>query len=475
MARRVCAVICRLYHGQAVLRGAKSKVMRIRCAPLLLACGFVMASSAVFAQEESERKIDYLVLEGGGPDQGPGPDMEANMDSLLRVLGTPDPHASRMYAYGLQQIRLLSRSTAVIRDDINQALDAAERTGIPIWLHVDPFYAWGADTETREEDAPAVKFWNHPEMREWKEFPKDGNFPEYIPRLWFNWGPWCSPVSAVPAFGSPKFVEFVQSQLREGVLEPLKERLEIWKSDNREYLFAGINIGWEIYIPFYSEKWLRFSNRGSMELPKVEFPKHLAGLQMDEELLNSQLGYASLHWRGWTEEKLQKAAQEEGKSRDEKFQDICYEVMHDYMKALAKECVESGLTPDQVYTHIVALATVAETNTFHPPIWTAVNEYSTPGFTMDNYGAAKYDMDTLTREISEAPGSRGAAFGSVEAYFGLGDRNYVTDALTYKDELNELFASGARVNVIYAAFPYGRKPQKEAFIAVKDWLKEGDR
>lgn len=442
----------------------------------LFTCGLLVSSALCHAQiDEPQRQITYFVFEGGGPDQGPGPDMDANMSALLRVFGTPDSQSSRMYAYGMQQIRLLSRSVDIIRDDIDEALDAAERTGIPIWLHVDPFYAWGADTETRAEDAPAIKFWNHPEMREWKEFPQGDSLPEYIPRLWFNWGPWCSPVSAVPAFGSPKFVKFVRSQLRDGVLDPLMKRLESWRADNREYLFAGINIGWEIYIPYYSKRWLGFSNNDSLELPKVEYPKHLAGLQMDEQLVGAQLGYASLHWGGWTEHKLQEAAAAAGMSRDEMFNELCYKVIHAYMESLSKECVDAGLSPDQVYTHIVALATVGAPNTYYPPIWTAVNAYSTPGFTMDNQGAAKYDMTALLSDIAAAPGSRGTRFGSVEAYFGLGENNYVTDANVYKDELDMLFASGSQVNVIYGSFPFGRKPQNEAFMAVRDWLNEGVR
>lgn len=432
--------------------------------------------AASVASGEAAERIEYFILEGGGPDQGPGPDMDRNMEALRKKLGPVDPNSSRMYGYGVQQIRLLSRSTAVLRDEINRALDAAERTGIPIWLHVDPLYAWGADTETKPEDAPAVKFWENPEMREWKEFPENGALPSYIPRLWFNWGPWCSPSPAVAALGAPKFVEFARKQLREGVLDPLRARLETWKEEGSGYLFAGINIGWETYIPDYEAGWLLERSNGGSEPIKAGHPKTVAGIEMDRSLFGAQLGYASLHWQGWTEDRLKEAADQEGISRDEKFRQLCYKAIHDYMEALSKECAEAGLAPDQVYTHIVALATVEEATTSKPPIWTAVNTYSTPGFTMDNKGGAKYDLAKLKREIAEAPGSRGAEFGLVETYFALGSKIYVTDASEYKAEIGDLFANGARVAVIYAAFPFSPTRAPEAALsAVREWLEEGRR
>lgn len=450
-----------------------SAPMRLLSSLLSVLTFGTMAILAESARGES-RQIDYFVLEGGGPDQGPGPDMDANMAALKRKLGPINPNSSRMYAYGVQQIRILSRSAAVIRDEVNKALDAAEQTGIPIWLHIDPLYAWGADGEASPEEAPPVKFWEHPEMREWIEFPKDGKLPTYIPRLWFNWGPWCSPIPASPAIGAPKFIEFARNQLREGVLDPLKARLAVWKEDSKEYLFAGINIGWETYIPDYDETWLRNMSRNGTVPIKASYPKSVEGLEIDQALTGTQLGYASLYWRGWNEERVVAAAQEEGISRDEKFRQLCYESIHDYMESLSRECAEAGLAPHQIYTHIVALATVQEATTWKPPIWTAVNPYSTPGFTMDNKGGAKYDLEKLKNEIAQAPGSRGGDFGLVETYFSLGKNVYVTDADSYKAEIDELFTNGARVKVIYAAFPFSATRAPEAaFTAVKDWLKEG--
>jgi hypothetical protein len=416
-------------------------------------------------------RIDYIILEGGGPDQGPGRDVKRNMSELRDRLGPVDARAGRMYGYGVQQIRMLTRSTDFLSREIESVLDAAEQGGLPVFLHLDPLYAWGADGEARADDAPSVKFWKEPDMSEWMAFPEE-DATLVIPRLWFNWGPWCSPVSAVPAIGSPMFVGFARRQLSEGILKPLAARLDRWRAEGREHLFAGINIGWEVHIPSYSEEWLHAANGGRPGPVVAEYPDHVRGLFMEPFLVGRQLGYASLHWRGWSEARLAAAAGKEGISRDEKFRQICYEVIHDYMAALARECAAHGIAADKVYTHIVALATVRAPDTTIPPVWAAVNPWSTPGFTLDNQGAARFDLETLRREISVAQGGGEPSFGAMETYFGLNGRDYVTDSEVYHQEIEKLFAAGAHIKVIYGAFPLdGPRAPQEAFVAIRAWLR----
>lgn len=445
--------------------------------PAKMAAGILLAAFSAGCGSRTETpapsKIEYVIFESGGPDQGPGPDMNVNLPALKSEFGSADPKSTRMVGYGVQQIRILSRSVPFVAAEIQRILDAAEQSGIPVWLHLDPLFAWGADLESKPEDAPAIKFWNDPEMREWKEFPVAGKLPDDIPRFWFNWGPWCSPVSAVPAIGSPKFVDFARRQLREGVLAPLQARLKKWKKEGREHLFAGINVGWEIYLPYYHEGWLVCSNGGKGGPVFAQCPKAIRGLQMDGGIVGSQLGYASLHWQGWDEAKLREAAGKEGIPRDEKFRQLCFQAIHDYLQALAEECHRAGIGPDKVFTHIVALATVNKADTNMPPIWTAVNPYSTPGFTMDNKGGAKYNLAVLKEQLANAPGSRGKMFGAVETYFGLNGKNYVTDEGGYRAELDDLFGNGARVVVVLAAFPFSAASPQTAFSAIRKWSEEG--
>ncbi|KLU06775.1 hypothetical protein RISK_001089 [Rhodopirellula islandica] len=431
---------------------------------LLLACAVSNAA------ESSAADIQYIVLEGGGPDQGPGRDVEANVRSMARRFDPMPASSKRMVAYGVQQLRILSRSSDVIRKDVEQALDLAERTGIPVFLHLDSCYGWGADDTLPAGDQPAALFWQHPEMREWDRFPVGDELPDRIPRPWFNWGPWCSPAPAIPAFGSPALADFASSQLDEGVLSPLVARLKRWRSENREHLFAGINVAWEAHLPDFSDPLLQHLIDRENGVVRAEAPRSAKGIEMDRSFLGKQLGNASLHWRGWDEERLVKAAKQEGISRDEKFRQLCYLAIHDYMETLARTCHERGLPSDRVYTHIVALATVKPASTTRPPIWTAVNPYSTPGFTMDNQGGAKFNLQKLIQQIRQASQTEPVRFGVVESYFRLGDRIYFDDADQCRRELEELFAAGANLQAFYGGFPLTHRTPEAALQAIETWL-----
>lgn len=416
----------------------------------------------------------YVVLEGGGPDQGPGRDVAANIADLAERFGKMPPGAVHQLAYGVQQLRILSRSTAVVRADVVRALDLAEQHGIPVFLHVDAVYGWGADGETRAEEAPAVKFWQHPEMREWGAFPDGADLPQRIPRPWLPWGPWCSPAPAVPAYGSPAFIAFATTQLDQGVLVPLAERLARWTTSGRSHLFAGINLGWELHLPDFSEPGFRQAVARAGGTVRADYPRSVRGLEMEPDLVGARLGHASLHWRGWNEERLLAAAQQAGTTRDEQFRRLCYDVLHDYHLALAKACHQRGLAAERVFTHIVAIATVGAPNTTRPPIWTAVNPHATPGFTMDNRGAAHFDLVKLKQHLRTANEGRERPFAVVESYVGLGGKPYFDDAVVFRREIDDLFTAGAIVQVLYGGFPIRDGRASPAVLdGLRQWLAEG--
>ena len=91
---------------------------------------------------------------------------------------------------------------------------------------------------------------------------------------------------------------------------------------------------------------------------------------------------------------------------------------------------------------------------------------------MDNLGGARFDFVRLKQQMAQAPGNRGVQFGAVETYFGLGGTNYVTNAASYKKELDEMFAQGARVQVVFGGFPFARNSPAAAVEAVTRWLRE---
>ena len=112
---------------------------------------------------------------------------------LKSVLGPDDGNSRHQYAYSVGEMPLLTRSIAFLKHAVDDSFDIAEKEIVPIMFHLDPMYGFFADTEKRPEDAPAKKYWNEPEMREWLSFPTGDKLPTQIPRPWFNWGSWVSP------------------------------------------------------------------------------------------------------------------------------------------------------------------------------------------------------------------------------------------------------------------------------------------
>ena len=408
--------------------------------------------------------VQYLEFEGDAQGQ------QAGVTTLKQVFGPIRRHAPHLYAYGIGELPLLTRSVASLRALVNQAFDIAEREDVPVEFHLDPQYGFGADTEASAHDAPRIKYWNDPQMREWSEFPVNGRLPTRIPRIWFNWGAWESPAPAFPAFGSPKFLQFAAAQVRDGIARPIAQRLRRLERVGRGYLFAGINVGWETSIPV---------NRGidpaalptSADLPPPPLPK----VTMRPWEVGVQLGYASLSWQGWTEPKLQAEAKRRGVTRDALFNDLCYHVIHDYTQTLAKACHDQGLARDHLFTHQVPMATVnpGGESTTMPPIWVAVNPYATPGFTMDNRGAAVYDLAALKRQIEAADPSEDN-FAVSESY--LSDYR---DGPTLTALLSEQFGSGGVIKCLYGVFPAGRQPfgldpkPENDTLAIIHWLNAG--
>ena len=407
--------------------------------------------------------IQYLIFEGGGPDEGPGPNQTINIASLKDVFGEVNPNAKRMYAYGKQQIRFLTRSIEFIRNEMESAFRLAEQTNVPLFLHIDPIYGWGADGENSSIDAPIIKYWNNETMREWIEFPLNKNeLPNRIPRTWFNWGSWCSPTSAFPAIGAPNFKNFSVIQFNQSVSQPLSQWLIKLNEQNKSYLFAGINIGWETSL-------LNYRNIDPAHRPTAVWPVNARNITMKEWEAGAQLGYATLYWQGWNEEKLVTEARIRNITRDALFNFLCFQAIQNYLQILAKVCLDNHISRKLIFTHIVPMASVdpSRIETTVPPIWTAVNNYSIPGFTMDNRGAAVYNLTELKHQITIVDPSQ-LHFSVSESYlFNYGDEE------SMRLNLAEAFDNGALIKAIYGALPFSSQdPQPAGAIkAIQQWLK----
>ena len=288
--------------------------------------------------------------------------------TYLVILGPPEqfsaqfppaaPTSARQIGFG-EMLFTLGTPVADLRRKVEADLDAAEKTGYPLLLHVDD---WNFPPPSTD-----------PEWVEWTAFPKPGEaHGPLVRRRWINWGSWMV-AGPPPNYESPKFREYVRAQIEDGVVKPLAERLKVWQKDGRAYLFAGLVVGWE-------------SGYYSMSGP-VPNPRPKAGADTFEDSEVVTTGYAALTRRGWTAEKLAAEAKTRGVTEQALFRELMCGVLHDYTAYLCGLCVQDGLPRERLYTHFTAYATIADPAMIAGdgrllPVATGVNEFSRPGLTM---------------------------------------------------------------------------------------------
>ena len=252
--------------------------------------------------------------------------------------------------------------------------------------------------------------------------------------------------------------------MRQGIAIPIANHLRKLRKEHREYLFAGINVGWETHF---------LDNRGidPKNLPEAVWPLEARGVKMQLWEVGGQTGFASLYWSGWNAAKITREASRLKIGADAVFKNLLYRAVHDYMQGLAREAVASGIARKQIFSHIVAISSVhpEQTSTFFEPIWVAVNPYSVPGFTMDNRGAAVYNLPVLKQQITAADAKQ-QGFAAIESYLA----NY-RDESSFAESLNETFDNGGVIKVLFGPFgkgtPFALDPKPEgATLAILKWL-----
>ena len=372
---------------------------------------------------------------------------------LPHLFGDIRPGAEYKYAFGLPGPMLLTQSVAEMQYQVNKAFDIAEKYGVPVYFQLDDI-----NNYTKEFGSGAnPKFFEHPEWCEWVSFPKPGEqwggqSNGRLPYYWFNWGNWMH-ADHFPNLASPDFQAFVKEQLTQGVLSVLVSRYEALKAVGKDYLFAGMAIGWETHIPDYSADNTIYNVQPD-DLPVNQ----LLGDRM-EPWEAGKLGYGALHTLGYTTYDKERL----------------YRVIHDYSEFLAKVVYDAGIPREKIFTHIVGIKSSHPelSTTFAPPIWVAVNDYSIPGFSMSPV-SCPYDLGTLKAEIAKADPTQ-TRFGNVEGYsIGVDGSQEQADAY-----FRDMFGNGASV---VAVFGWGREPATSAFAvshspaspfvqAAKKWLK----
>ncbi len=374
---------------------------------------------------------------------------------IKNTFGPSHPETGRLLGFGITPL-LLMQTRDEMRKIVNEGFDLAEETGLAVFLQCDDMNFFKKDITA---DAS-------PGMCEWTAFPQAGESHGPLTRFWFNWGIWVfSP--ALPNFESPDLRQLMAKQLREGVCDVVRERVEKLRQQHREYLFGGLAIGWETHIPDYTPG-VPLYNIDSRNPPVNRHENPPVTMQPAEM---SQTGYAALHARGWNPAKLRAEAEKRNIGERELTRQLLWQTIHDYTEFNARTAFDVGIPREKIFTHIVAIDSVQPTQSSTiPPIWAAVNRYSTPGFTLSQFSGAIYDVGKLKEKIGEAePGQQ--RFAAVESYFmGMGDGE------SYRTFLQELFGNGATHVVCWgftdppsSGYTFPRE-QNKSIPVVREWL-----
>lgn len=397
------------------------------------------------------------------------------VDEIMREFGTLGVSGRRYLGFSPCLLPALNLTIPVLRARVVQALDLAERTGLAVFFHLDDMHFWYKRTELIRD----------PEAVEWSAFPKKGEaYGPIVPRYWLNWGNWVGFPAPPPCFECPKFRTEVARRLTGSVAGPIVERLARWKADGKEYLFAGIAIGNETQVPD-----LRSTAQGGQELDGIDLSRTPpARIRMRREDM-VRAGYASLYRRGYDNEAIERLAKKAGKSGDETTDDLLDQVAHDYAEFGARTLRDAGLPRDRLYTHFTSpfraflqrnqhsrpdAVGTAGSRALPPPVSSAVNAYSRPGFTV---ARDMLNLADLTARIAEArgPSNPDRAWAAVESYATTGQPGVPQTQPQYEVYLGSLFASGASViNVrgwdVPLETPFAVKRAPGALRAIRSWL-----
>lgn len=354
-------------------------------------------------------------------------DNESTIALIKELYGEANPENEVMYAIGVCGPLLLTDSCEVIAEKTEKAFQLALKHNIPVWFQIDDvnnqYYAYAG-----ENYVTADKWYENPENVEKLGFGEDAPLAPY----WFNWGYW-QKTPAMPCLNSESFIAFIKSQLQNGFLPVLEKWMNTLKELDREYLFAGVSVGWETRIPDYTG------------IPDGTVDQN--GVAITEEEQN-MTGYRALENLGFKDEaSLEAEAKKQHISTERLRYNLFSQVIHDYSEMICREIYNIGIEKTKIFTHLVIDSRVIENGkniSYNSPLVSAaVNDYSTPGFT-NSSNVSLNRLGTLKTKIAKADITQ-QHYGIVEGY-AAGLNESTKDTVKY---FNRLFSSGAIVVAIY--------------------------
>jgi hypothetical protein len=372
--------------------------------------------------------------------------------TYLVILGDPEtfaeafrpqpPENPRQVGFGTL-IYTLKTPTDAIREQVEDALDTAERTGYPVLFQLDD---WNFPEQSQD-----------PALVEWTDWPQEGtSHGPLVKRRWINWGTWFT-AGPPPNFESPRFRAQLEQRIEEAIAKPIAARLDRWRAEGKGYLFAGVVVGWE--TGFYTMTHVDRSN-----------PPAFQGRVFEEDEI-VRTGYAALTTRGYTKPSIKRIAAQCSTTEEKVMDAILHDLLHDYTAFWAKMLAEGGVPHRRIYSHYTPAIThpdlvkILEGDGRLVPLDAASNPYCRPGFTITH--GASYRFEGL---MSALHAMNCTQWGAVEIEFVPATRG---KEAAY-EELSRLTDAGAKVLCIFGWWEDKDHPfaanTPDTVAAMKRWL-----
>ena len=185
----------------------------------------------------------YVVFQFQGmeSDAPTEPNLRGLVAELEERFGAQPAGAGRHVGFAPGLMFSLNLPVETLRSRVEQGLDLAEETGMPVFFHLDDMHFWWKRTELHTD----------PSCVEWSDFPAQGQAAgPVIERYWLNWGSFQVFPAPPPNFQSQQFRGDVRRALAEGFGRPIAQRLARWRASGKAHLFAGIAVGNETEVPY---------------------------------------------------------------------------------------------------------------------------------------------------------------------------------------------------------------------------------
>ncbi len=412
---------------------------------------------------------------------------DGSVEEIRRQFGQQRAGQQRYIGFSVALLPTLNLSPAQLKAEVVHALDLAEQKNIPVFFHLDDQHFWWLNHELSQ----------NPETQEWSDFPKAGQTQgPVVPRYWLNWGdpPSVYP-TAPPCFACHLFRASVAQRVKECVAEPVVQRLNDWRKQGKDYLFAGVASGNETQVPDFSRGYDGYAGKPGDATGLDSTRRPPVRVQISKEDM-VPIGYHSLYALGYNRQSIEHLAQVQHSSVNKITKALLYKVAHDYAEFQAKTLNQAGVPKNRIYTHFTstnhtlkgyedrvkeyedrtAPSGVEGSDNLSPPIESSLNQYSRPGFTVVRSGVDLNELVAKLRKVSSPEGGR--AWAVVESYACAGQPGIPQTKEQYEQYLGGLIAHGAKVVNVYGwnidnNSPYAVK-RSGVVPAVKKWL-SGER